>query len=119
MNESACRFLEERGHVVLRAKDKVPEGTPDPIVAKVAQDLESILLTDDADFKTIVARRPDGQKRRFRKLSRIHLNCGHSKILNRLSVAISLIEFEYEIAQSRPDKRMILELKPSLIRILR
>ncbi|MCR9179380.1 MAG: hypothetical protein NXH71_04000 [Erythrobacteraceae bacterium] len=100
----------------LRARDKVPEGTPDPIVAKVAQDLEAILLTDDSDFRTIVTRRPDGQKKRFRKLSRVHLGCEHSKAVNRLSGAIGLIEFEYEVAQDRQDKRMILDLKPTLIR---
>lgn len=116
MNESACKLLEERGHEVIRARDKVPEGTADPIVAKVAQDLEAILLTDDADFKVIVARRPDGQKRRFHKLSRVHLACDHSKVVHRLAAAVSLIEFEYEIAQQRADKRMILDLKPTLIR---
>ena len=116
MTESACKFLEERGHEVLRAKNKVPEGTPDPIVAKVSQDLDAILLTDDADFKTIVSRRPDGQKRRFRKLSRVHLACKHAQSVNRLAASITLIEFEYEIAQGRKDKRMILDLKPTIIR---
>lgn len=103
----------------MRARDNVPEGTPDPIVAKVSQDLEAILLTDDSDFKDIVARRSDGQKGRFRKLSRVHLACRHSQVVNRLDASILLIEFEYEIALSRSDKRMILELKPTLIRILR
>ncbi|MGB7404667.1 MAG: DUF5615 family PIN-like protein, partial [Pacificimonas sp.] len=98
MAESACKFLTERGHEVLRAKDKVPEGTPDPIVAKVAQDLEAILLTDDSDFDTVAARRPDGQKQRFRRLSRIRLGCKHAKVVERLTAAISLVEFEYEIA---------------------
>lgn len=119
MAESVCSFLEERGHNVIRAREKVPEGTPDPIVAKVSEDLSAILLTDDADFNTIVARRMDGQKRRFRKLSRIHLACKHSRALERISAAITLIEFEYENAQSRDDKRMILEIKPTLIRTLR
>lgn len=100
----------------MRSRDKVPEGTPDPIVAKVSQDLEAILLTDDSDFKTIVSRRPDGQKRRFKKLSRVHLACKHSQAVNRLAASISLIEFEYEIAQGRKDKRMILDLKPTIIR---
>ena len=94
----------------------MPEGTEDPIVAKVSQDLEAILLTDDSDFKTIVKRRSDGQKRRFRKLSRVHLGCKHSQAVRRLTAAISLIEFEYEIAQGRQDKRMILDLKPTIIR---
>lgn len=117
--ESACKFLEERGHEVIRAKSKVPEGTEDPIVAKVSEDLSAILLSDDADFRTIAARRIDGQKRRFRRLSRIQLACKHSQAANRLAAAMTLIEFEYDIAQARPDKRMIIEVKTTLIRTLR
>jgi predicted nuclease of predicted toxin-antitoxin system len=60
--ESVCKFLEEHGHDVLRAKQKIPEGTQDPIVAKISQDLGAILLSDDNDMQAIVARRPDGQK---------------------------------------------------------
>lgn len=119
MNESACKFLEERGHTVLRARHRVPEGTQDPIVAKVSQDLEAILLTDDADFSSFVAKRQDGQKKRFKKLSRISLRCSHSRILGRLEDAIGLIEFEYELAQGRPDKRMIIDIQPTLIRLFR
>ncbi|WP_337846425.1 DUF5615 family PIN-like protein [Sphingomonas sp.] len=119
VTESACKFLEERGHEVIRARSVVPEGTEDPIVAKVAEDLTAILLTDDADFKTIIARRQDGQRRRFKKLSRVHLACKHSQAVNRLAAAITLIEFEYGVAQDRADKRMIIEIKPTLIRTLR
>jgi hypothetical protein len=103
----------------LRAKKEIPEGTEDPIVAKISQDLSAILLTDDSDYNSIAARRPDGQKRRFRKLSRVHLACKHSQALNRLAASITLIEFEYETAQSRPDRRIIIEVKPTLIRTLR
>lgn len=88
VNESACKFLEERGHEVIRAKEKAPEGTQDPIVAKVAQDLSAILLTDDSDFKAIVARRQDAQKMRFKRLSRVSLACKHSQAVNRLAAAI-------------------------------
>lgn len=119
VTESACRFLEERGHEVIRAKDKLPEGTQDPIVAKVAEDLSAILISDDSDFETIAARRPNRQKKRFKRLSRVHLACKHSQAVNRLAAAITLIEFEYEVAQARPDKRMIVEVKPTLIRTLR
>lgn len=119
MAESVCVFLENRGHEVIRARDTVPEGTPDPIVAKVSQDLSAILLTNDADFKAIAARRQDGQKARFRKLSRVQVNCKHSQATNRIAAAIALIEFEYQAALSRPDKRIIIEVKDNLIRLLR
>ncbi|WP_443018093.1 DUF5615 family PIN-like protein [Sphingomonas sp. 37zxx] len=119
VTESVSQFLEERGHEVIRAKQKIPEGTQDPIVAKVAEDLSAILLTDDADFNTVASRRPNGQRRRFRKLSRVHLACKHSQAIHRIAAAITLIEFEYEIAQERDDKRMIIELKPTLVRTIR
>ncbi|QIG78502.1 DUF5615 family PIN-like protein [Stakelama tenebrarum] len=117
--ESVSRFLEKRGHTVIRAKDTVPEGTQDPIVAKVANDLEAILLTDDADFKAIIARRPDGQRARFRRLSRVGIGCKHAQAVTRIAASIDLIEFEFQQAQSRPDKRVIIEVKTNLIRILR
>lgn len=119
MAESALKFLEERGHEVIRAKSKLPEGTEDPVVAKVANDMDAILLTDDADFRTIIKRRPDGQRARFRKLSRVHLAVKHSQALNRLAASITLIESEYELAKTRPDKRMIIDVKPTMIRTMR
>lgn len=120
VTESASKFLEERGHEVIRAKKTLPEGTEDPIVAKVAEDLSAILLTDDSDIQTIIMkRRPEGTRRRFRKLSRVHLACKHSQAVNRLAASITLIEFEFELAQARTDKRMIIDVKPTLIRTLR
>lgn len=104
---------------MLRAKAKIPEGTEDPIVAKTSQNLGAILLTDDSDFRKIVARRPNGERRRFRKLSRVHLACKHSQAVNRLTTSISLIEFEYEIAQKMADRRMIIEVQTTQIKTIR
>jgi hypothetical protein len=39
--------------------------------------------------------------------------------VERLAAAITLVEFEYEAAQARPDKRMIIDIGPTLIRTLR
>ena len=117
--ESVSTFLEKRGHEVIRAKQRMAEGTPDPIVAKVAEDLSAILLTDDSDFNSIVARRQNGSKIRFRKLSKVQIGCKHSRALERVAATISLIEFEYELAQSRLDKRIIITIGPTLIRLLR
>lgn len=103
----------------MRAKDKVPEGTEDPVVAKISEKLGAILLTDDSDFRTIIARRPNGQRSRFRKLSRVQLGCKHAQAANRLNASISLIEFEYEFAQQQSDQRMIIQVKTNQIETLR
>ncbi|MGE8142992.1 DUF5615 family PIN-like protein [Novosphingobium sp. NPDC080210] len=114
--ESACLWLEQRGHTVIRLRNVLATDTPDPIVAKVAQDSDAILLTHDGDFKKIAPRIPAGNKTRFKKLSKIHLSIPQVKSKNRLEDAISFIEFEWQIAQQCRDKRMHLVIQPSIIK---
>ena len=66
-------MLNEQGHKGEFIRDYVPPGSPDPVVATVSQELDAILVSFDGDFEVISPRIPDGQKRRFRKLSRIWL----------------------------------------------
>lgn len=106
VTESVCRVLEKRGHTVIRLRDELPTDSPDPLVAKYAQQIEAILLSHDADFRKIAPRIPIGARGRFRKLSRVHLQCDYPGSENRMAAALSLIEFEWEIAQTRADKRI-------------
>jgi predicted nuclease of predicted toxin-antitoxin system len=117
--ESVCKFLEARGHEVVRLRSELATDTPDPIVAKHAQDTGTILLSDDGDYNAIAPRAGKPHKPRFRKLSRVNLKIKHAQSVNRLAAAITLIEFEYELAQARSDKRMIIDVQPTLIRTLR
>lgn len=116
MPECACKLLEGRGHEVIRLRDVLPTDTPDPIVAKTAQDSNAILLTHDGDFKIVAPRIPVGQRARFRKLSKVHLAVEHVKSENRLAAAIALVEFEWEAAQHRKDKRVHVVVQPSVIK---
>ena len=94
-----------------RLRDVLPTDSPDPIVAKVAQDDESILLTHDGDFKTVAPRVALGQRNRFRKLSKVHLNIEQARSEGRLAAAITMIEFEWASAQARTEKRIHLAIK--------
>lgn len=106
--------MEGRGHTVIRLRDVLPNDTPDPIVAKAAQDSDAILLTHDGDFKTVAPRIAIGQRNRFRKLSKVHLNIEHVRSERRLAAAIELIEFEWVAAQNRPDTRSTSQFNPQL-----
>jgi predicted nuclease of predicted toxin-antitoxin system len=117
--ESVCKFLEERGYEVTRLRTVLPTDTPDPIVAKTAETMEAILISDDADFNVIAGKKPTAKTKRFKKLSRVNMRCQHSMALSRLAAAMTLIEFEFEEALSRSDKRMIIDVQPTLIRTLR
>jgi len=115
--ESVCKLLEQRNHSVTRLRDVLPTDSPDPMVAKVAQERDEILLTDDGDFGMIVT--PKRVGKRFKKVSRVSMKCKHAVAADRIAAALALIEFEYAAAQSRPEKRIIIEIQTTVIRIVR
>lgn len=85
-------------------------------MAKVAQDDDAILLTHDGDFKTVAPRVAHGQRNRFRKLSKVHLNIEQARSEGRLAAAIALIEFEWAAAQDRDDKRLHIAVQLAVIK---
>lgn len=116
VTESVCRVLEEKGHDVVRLRDELPPDSPDPVVAKFAEQIDAILISHDGDFKRIAPRIPRGRRARFRKLSRIHLRCDYAGAEKRVAAAIGLIEFEWNLAQERADKRIHIEIQKSGIK---
>lgn len=99
-----------------RLRDVLPTDSPDPLVAKVAQDSDCILLTHDGDFKKVAPRIPVGERNRFRKLSKVHLACEPVKAGERLAAAMAFIEFEWDAAQNRPDKRLTIVIQPAVMK---
>src|SRR4051794_34429109 len=91
-------MLVQQGHEATFVRDYVPPGSPDPLVATVAQELNAVLLSFDGDFQVIAPRIPKGHRKRFRKLSRIWMRCDEPKAASRLKVALDLIVSEYALA---------------------
>lgn len=116
VTESVCRVLEARGHEVVRLRDVLPTDSPDPLVARYAEQIDAILISHDGDFKKIAPRVPSGARRRFKKLSRIHLACDYPQSDKRIAAALTLIEFEWGIAQQRTDNRLRMVINKSNIR---
>ena len=112
-------MLEGLGHTVTRLRDTLPTDSPDPLVAKVSEQNGSILVSHDGDFQTIAPKIPNGARNRFRKLSRIHLGCSYPKAAERVAAAMSLIEFEWEIAQARSDKRILITIQTDVMKTKR
>ena len=113
---SAKRFLEGAGFKVEYIRDLIPEGSGDPLVAFVAEDQGAVLVSYDGDFKKIAPRIPDGQKTRFKKLSKIWLRCNEYQSAQRLEKALDLLKSEFTLAQRSTDKRMHLSIGMSYIR---
>jgi hypothetical protein len=79
---------------------------------------DAVLVSLDSDFKSLAPRAGVG-KLRFRTLSRIGLKCTEPQAAKRITVAMSLIEHDWDLAQRRGDKRMIVEIGQTSIRTIR
>lgn len=119
VSESTCKALEDAGHEVIRLRDVMPPDSPDPIVATAAESAEAILVSHDRDFAKIAPRIPKGERSRFKRLSRIHLQCRYPSAAQRMIAALSLIQFEWEEAQGRKDKRIQVIVQQQGIKALR
>lgn len=113
---SAQNFLRSLANEVEYIRDLLPEGSVDPLVAFVAEDHSAILVSFDGDFQKIAPRIPDGQKSRFKKLSRIWLRCNEYQAAQRLEKAFGLISSEFELAAENRDSRMQIWVGNSYIR---
>ena len=113
---SVFRFLSGRGHDVEFIRDLIPEGSVDPLVAFVAEEEEAILVSNDGDFQKIAPRIPDGQKRRFKRLSRIWIRCNEYQAAARLEAVWDFVALEHAAARDRRDGRMIIQVSNSFIR---
>lgn len=114
--DSVAEVFREHGHEVILLRDILPTDSPDPLVATVSENQGAVLVSHDGDFKYIAPRIPVGARTRFSKLSRIHLQCPEPQAAKRVREAMSLIEAEYDIAQSSPDSRMILGISKQVIK---
>jgi hypothetical protein len=121
VTESVCKFLEARGHKVVRLAEKLPITSADPIVAAYAARKNAVLLSFDGDFNTIKSRLPQGARKRFSKLSRIHMQLKRPNAHVRIGAAMSLIEFEWKESEGCPDsqRRLWMVIQSSGIKINR
>jgi predicted nuclease of predicted toxin-antitoxin system len=106
------------GHEVIFLRQELAPNSPDPLVAAVAEMNDAVLVSLDSDFQTLAPRAGIG-RRRFQRLSRIALKCSEPQAAGRVVKALSLIQHEWDHTQKQPDKRMIIEIGNSVIRLIR
>jgi predicted nuclease of predicted toxin-antitoxin system len=104
------------GHTAVFIRDYVPPGSPDPLVATIAEELNAVLISFDGDFQHIAPRVPHGQRARFKSLSRIWMRCIEPDGAERLEEALSLVEAEFMLSQQKRDKRMLMWVATSYLR---
>lgn len=115
---SVVEFFKKRGHEVHLVRERLPAGTPDPVVAVIGDRLSAIVVSWDRDFQRLVSRIPYGNRTRFRHLGRISFKCNETQGRKLLERWITFIELHYEQCQTEPDFRMIVEIQRSAVKFM-
>ena len=113
---SVAEMLQLNGQEAEFIRNYVPPGSPDPLVATISQELEAILVSFDGDFQKIAPRIPDGQRKRFRHLSRVWLKCSEPQAAQRLEIALPFVASELKIANKSRDRRIHIWIGRSWLR---
>jgi predicted nuclease of predicted toxin-antitoxin system len=108
---SVADVFKARCHDVKLVRDILPTDSPDVLVAAASEIEGAILVSCDRDFDIIAPRIPRGMRSRFRRLSRISLQCSEPKAAQRVRAAMTLIEAEHEIAENSKDPRLFIVIQ--------
>mgnify|MGYP001591866913 CR=1 FL=1 len=117
--DSVAQFFSDRGHEIVFARDLLPRGTPDQVIAALGNELDSIIVSWDQDLLGLVSRAPVGTRRTLRSLGRITYRCRYPNGRRRTEELIDWIEFEFAQVQRRRDRRMLVQVGDSYFRIER
>lgn len=109
------RFLGDRGHAVTYMQDVMVRGSPDALVAEIAQRNDAILVAIDKDMRQIAKKHGIGSLR-FGRLHLLQFRCTEPQAVHRVKEATELIELEWDIACSKSARRFWVEVGDSYIR---
>lgn len=112
--DSVARYLQRRGHSVLKIRTVMAADSPDPVVAQAAIDDERILVSWDKDFQQQRFMAP-----RYASLSRLAFSCPPSIAVERLKTEMALIEGEWALMSRRKSARMIVAIGRDQVRFRR
>lgn len=119
VSDRVSDFLLARGHDVRLVRDLFPGGTADIVIVTWANEQNAIIVTHDRDFHRLIQRAPTRDRDRVYTAGRISLLGLEVNARNRVEDFIQSIEFEYLQVQQTPDKRLIIEITDSALRVVR
>ena len=88
--------LQERGHAVIRLRDRMLRDSPDPVVAAACRNQGLVLVTHNVKHFRSISQRYESKRNEPDRLCRILLECKQIDAVARMRDAIGLIEAEWE-----------------------
>lgn len=112
---SVGEVLEVAGHEVIPFEDAVKRGARDELVCAAAEANNAVLVAFDNDMKQ-AARRHGVTGGRFKKLSLVKFTCPEPMAAKRLREALSFIEHEWSMSETKASRRMFVEIGKHYLR---
>ena len=107
-----------RGHQILFVIDELAPKTPDAIIAQFASIHSLICVTwNRRHFRNLLSRRPRNNQIIYPHAGLIAFACPESRGAHRAQQVCELIEFEHQLAQTRHDKRLIVDITVDYLQI--
>jgi hypothetical protein len=105
-------------HEILRVVEELAPKTPDSIIAQFASAQHLICVTWNLrHFHALLSRRPQNNQLRYPNAGLIAFAYPEPRADRRLLQVIKIIEFEYDQAQTRRDKRLIVDIMSDCVKI--
>jgi predicted nuclease of predicted toxin-antitoxin system len=111
-------FFRSRGHDIVFVEQAAHFSATDEALAEWADERRAIVVTFDRDFKQLAKRPGPGGQQRFKRFGRISLDCLPKRALPRLQERIESIEFEYAQTMQRGNRRFIVEITETTLRLV-
>lgn len=112
------RAFAKAGHKVLYLNRILARGTTDQLVSAFAQLNDAILVATDNDMRQIARGHGVGNSR-YRTLSLVKLSCSEVDAATRVVAAMSLIEHEWHVSATAAQRRIFIDIGPTVIRTYR
>jgi hypothetical protein len=110
---SVVKVFVDRHHSIAYVANELGQKTPDRLVAQTADENNLILVTWNVrDFTKLgLTRRPPDNRQRYRRAGMISFVCNEDQGARRALQVIESIEFEYQQALKRPDRRLLVRVE--------
>lgn len=113
---SVGKTLRDAGHKVILFNDSgLAKGSSDPVVCTAAEMNDAILVAADGDMKRL-ARDRGVKPARFKKLGLLKFNCRKPDASRRTSIALSLLEHEWQLVLTDNMSRFFVVIGKAMIR---
>lgn len=88
-------YLRQSGHPVTRLRERMLEDSADPVVAALCREEKLVLVTHNVRHFKAIAQKVQSKTGSPDTLSRIEMECHQVASLERMTIALPTIEFEW------------------------